>query len=218
MTIVTFACAQQTPEEEFTEIYRRGVWGTEGFSGGGAQLANARQYVHFLQSFLKEKNIRSVIDIGCGDWGLSQHIDWTGIQYTGYDVVRYIIEKDQQLFGTPTIMFVHADALETDLPEADLLICKDVLQHISNANIIHFLAKLNKFKHCLITNDFNFTPNKNNLDVDHGGFRAIDPSQPPWRELDLTAPPFNSQGHKILTFQSQINIKQVLHIENARSN
>jgi len=44
-----------------------------------------------LQQFLKDNKIRSVVDAGCGDWGLSQALDWGGIDYKGYDIVEAVI-------------------------------------------------------------------------------------------------------------------------------
>lgn len=200
------AYTESTNEEVFTEIYRSKAWGTnkngEGHSGGGSTLAATRAYRKFIQEFLKDNKITSVVDVGCGDWEFSHKINWDGIQYLGIDVVKDVIAKDRAKYGSPTIQFIHGDATETDLPEADLLICKDVLQHLSNNDVFQFLGQLYKFKHCLITNDVNpQTLTSTNLDIPRGHYR----------EIDLTAPPFLIPGTKILTYRPSWEMKQVLY-------
>jgi SAM-dependent methyltransferase len=195
--------AEVSTEQVFTHIYREGVWGKEGFSGGGSMIENARRYVAFLQDFLKKKEVRSVVDLGCGDWGISQYIDWSGIDYIGIDVVEYILERNRIQYARPGIAFLHSDGIDEDLPQADLLISKDVLQHLPNAAISRLLPKLTKFKHCLITNEVHpLTLSSKNLDVAIGETRS----------LDLTAPPFNLQGEKVLTYPSGGVMKQVLYL------
>ena len=67
-----------------------------------------------------------------------------------------------------------------------------------------FLRQLYKFKHCLITNDVNpGTLTCDNGDIVHGDY---------WL-LDLTKPPFNFQGVKVLTYQCRGGMKQVLYIQ-----
>lgn len=193
-------------EEIFTAIYENEVWGKGAGSGGGSHIENALPYVHFLQNFLKEKNIASVVDVGCGDWQFSQYINWSGIHYTGYEVVKFLVDKNQTVFGSPSIQFVHADGIHMDLPQADLVLCKDVLQHLSNEDVWSFLSQLGNFKYCLITNDVdvNSLPLFANQDTYSGGYRP----------LDITKPPFNVKAIRIFHYFSQGVFKQVLLIEN----
>jgi hypothetical protein len=94
------------------------------------------------------------------------------------------------------------------VPEADLLICKDVLQHLSNRDISIFLKKLSKFKYCLITNDVDpDTLSSYNQDIETGGYRT----------LDLRAYPFLVEAQSVLTYQSKTEVKQVLLIVNHKN-
>jgi SAM-dependent methyltransferase len=199
--------ASRTSEEVFTHIYTTKLWGTnehgEGISGGGSTLDQTKLYREFLQTFLREHNIHSVVDVGCGDWTFSKAIDWTGIAYIGYDVVGFLIDKNNAKYGTQSIQFIKGDATATDLPAADLLICKDVLQHLPNADIAKFLRQLRKFKYCLITNDIDLSKTNNNLRIVRGEHHLV----------DLTMPPFNLRGEKVLTYESGPNIKQVLLVQ-----
>jgi SAM-dependent methyltransferase len=191
-------------EDVFTDVYTQGKWGRPWYSGDGSTVSNAAPYVQFLEQFLKEHDIHSVADVGCGDWQFSRHIDWSGVSYTGYDVTPGIVERNQA-FASKSIQFVCADACKTQIAGADLLVCKDVLQHLSYEQVHNFLKNLGNFRYCLITNDINPRQGTTiNRDISDGGYR----------ELDLRAPPFNLQAKEVLRFRCHGNLKQVLLIEN----
>ncbi len=97
------------------------------------------------------------------------------------------------------------DGLQHPLPSADLLICKEVLQHLSNTDVLRFLGKLSDFTYCLITNDVDpITQTSDNPNIAQGGYR--------W--LDLTAPPFNVRAIKVLNYNEGVLLKQVILIVN----
>lgn len=202
------SASKSNAELVFSNIYANATWGRNeeglGFSGDGSTVQNAAYYMNFLQNFIKANGIRSVVDVGCGDWSFSQHMNWNGIRYFGYDAAAQVIERNQSKFATPTITFVQGDASRLDLPKADLLICKDVLQHLPNEEIALFLTQLHKFKHCLITNDVDLTLSSDNRQISMGDYRTI----------DLTKPPFNIPGTKIVTYPAGNFIKQILYIRN----
>ena len=197
-------------ERIFTWIYDTGQWGFNeegrGYSGSGSTVQEAKPYMDFITEFLRSRQIRSVIDIGCGDWTFSRHIDWGNTQYLGVDVVKSVIENNIEKFSKPNITFMQAEILSTPLPSADLLICKDVLQHLTFENISLFLQQLSKYKHCLITNDcgniYIEGRIQENLDTKTGGYRP----------LDLTLPPFNLKAERIFYYQSRYTFKEVLYI------
>src|SRR5258706_16476890 len=77
------AAGEPTAQQIFTDIYRRAIWGKNdqgtGNSGPGSTLNATLTYRKFLQQFLKDHDIRSVVDAGCGDWEFSQALNWNGI-------------------------------------------------------------------------------------------------------------------------------------------
>jgi hypothetical protein len=165
------------------------------------QITTNQIYIEFLQNFLKTNNIKSVVDAGCGNFDFSQKIDWHGIHYIEYDVFKSIVKENCIKSSNKTYNFIHDDITTIDLPSADLLLCKDVLQHLPNKDVIRFLKQCSKFKHCLITNDIG--SHKMNKNIKAGEYRPI----------DLTQKPFNITGFKILTYKSNNwKTKQVLHI------
>lgn len=202
-----FCTCSKDIENAFTQVYESAGWAAnsegQGCSGPGSNLENTRLYRVFLQAFLQDHNIRSVVDVGCGDWEFSQTIDWKGINYTGFDVVKYVIESNRKRFGSDHIQFVHGDATSMNLPKADLLICKEVLQHLSTEDVQRFLKQLPKFKYCLLTNDVNpQTFTSENRDICPPGYRT----------LDLTKPPFNLIGEKVLSYQANSQYKEMKQV------
>ena len=194
--------AESSSEEAFSKIYEEGVWGVGrdgyGSSGGGSSIETTILYRQFLMEFLREHDIHSVVDLGCGDWEFSRTIDWKGLNYTGYDVVAKLIARNQLLYGTSNIHFVHADVIHTELPCADLLICKEVLQHLTNQDIMQIMRQFHKFRFCLITNDLG-----SNGDIDRGGYRG----------LDLSQPPFSLKAEPMIAYENNGQIKQVILLQ-----
>ncbi len=213
----TMEATQNTVEDVFTEFYEKGLWGKdeegEGNSGWGSLEKNTRSYRTILTNILRDYHITSVVDLGCGDWTFSKLIDWDGIEYIGFDVVPQVIEKNITKYSTSSINFICTDGLTYDLPAADLLICKDVLQHLSNEDVFLFLSHLKKYKYCLITNDCDPDVVRcKNINILTGGYRNI----------DMTLPPYNLRGREYLYSINRIQrnapkmIKQVLFIDNTR--
>lgn len=210
MSSSTSLAADERREKIFTNLYATGAWGKNeeglGTSGPDSKLENSQPYIKFLQEFIHMNDIKSVVDAGCGDWSFSKAIDWREATYIGIDVVKPVIERNQTTFSSPNISFIHADIIDIELPAADLLICKDVLQYLSNSEIQQFLKRIGKYKYCLITNDTrpNSTnqPTRNIVCGDH-------------RRLDLTCPPFNVEGSKIFSYAAGDTEKQVFLKMNA---
>ena len=148
-------------------------------------------------------NIRSVVDAGCGDWEFSQAIDWTGIEYNGFDIVEDVIKANIAKHSAPNVSFAVANIVKDPLPKADLLIVKHVLQHIPNAEVHQFLPQLRKYKHVLLVNSVDpKTLSGSNKDTTVGGYR----------HLELTRPPFNLRGNKVLAYTDDLNAHVVLHL------
>jgi SAM-dependent methyltransferase len=195
----------------FAKIYHKGIWAKDkegrGTSGEGSTEQNTVEYRGFLQNFMQEHKIQSVVDAGCGDWEFSQKLDWKGIDYVGYDIVQSVIEGNQKKFTQPHVKFIHQNFLEEELPTADLFISKDVFQHLPTDALLSFLPKLKNYKYCLICNDQDFQAEGPNRDTEIGGYRP----------LDLTKAPFHLNAEKVLTFSSGRVTKTVWLIDNSLS-
>jgi SAM-dependent methyltransferase len=172
-------------QNKFNIIYETNAWGNG--SGWGSSYQHNKQYIEFLQKYLKKHNIKSVFDIGCGDWQLAKNINWSygdnkRINYIGGDVSSYIIDKNIQKFSDNNTRFTIFDITNNDIPDVDLVIIKDVLQHLSNETVLIAMKKLKKCKRVLIINDTNNLSAFNNFkNINNGDFRCIDINQKPFK-------------------------------------
>ncbi|HLK39233.1 MAG TPA: glycosyltransferase family 25 protein [Polyangiaceae bacterium] len=179
----------------FLPYYEGGEW-AEG-RVGGSTLDFTKGYRAFVEQFVVEHGVRSVLDVGCGDWTFSRAIDWKGARYVGLEVLPHLVEQNRARF--PGAEFVVGDARRLDEHAGfDLLIMKDVLQHWSNDTILAFLSQpaLASFRHILITNCDEERPL--NPDIADGD----------WRPLNLLAPPFEMGGARAL---ARFSTKRIIH-------
>jgi 2-polyprenyl-3-methyl-5-hydroxy-6-metoxy-1,4-benzoquinol methylase len=164
--------------EVFSKIYKEDLW--HGGSGAGSKLENIKEYVDILQKYIDKPEVKTVLDLGCGDWQFSKFLDLSSVSYLGVDVVESVIESNSTSYSASNIKFISRDITTYEVPKADLIICKDVLQHLCNKDVVTTLVKIiTSSKFSLITNDFN-PENTENKDIDNGDYRC----------LDLTLSPF----------------------------
>jgi len=191
----------------FTEVYETNKWGDnenpnyEGSSGlGSAIWYNKKTYIPFIHKFLKKYKIKSVVDLGCGDFRIGLLLyGKINIDYTGYDAYKGVIDYNNEKFKeNKKFHFIHSDFTSikkrTRINNADLCIIKDVLQHLPNKTIVDFLnyiIKSNKFKYILLINCYNTTPENTKdyrKDIKLGEFSS----------LSALRYPLNKYGAKIL--------------------
>ena len=173
----------------FSKIYKEDLWNKG--SGDGSKIENVGESVDVLQKYIDKPEIKTVLDLGCGDWQFSKFLDLSSVLYLGVDVVDSVIDSNIDLYSASNIDFISRDIITYELPQVDLIICKDVLQHLSNRDVISVLIKIIKSsKFALITNDFN-PESTSNIDIENGDYRY----------LDLTLSPFFLDVVTVLEFK-----------------
>jgi SAM-dependent methyltransferase len=209
-------------QDVFTNVYTKGLWGGDPgtfFSGPGSNEEAAKPYADFVLRFMAEHNVKSVVDLGCGDFRVGRRIAASGVSYTGVDVVGPLIAENTRRNCSPTVRFQRADITSDALPEGDLCLIREVLQHLSNAQVSAVLAKLPKYQHALITevHPDDFQHYQINRDKLHGAtsrlahFSVLCLDQPPFNVADARLvfeidPPYYSsyavygQSFKLKTF------------------
>ena len=147
----------------FTSIYESCKWGNNnnnlysGSSGGGSSIEyNKDTYIPFIKKFIKDKQIKSIVDLGCGDWTIGNLIyNDIEIIYTGYDVYNKLIEHNKKMYQQFNFIALDFYTEKHNILSADMCILKDVLQHWSTEEIYNFLDYIidsKKFKYILICN------------------------------------------------------------------
>ena len=177
--LINYGISPASMEKAFTNVYQSHRWG-EG-SGYGSKPENAQPYLILLQKYVVNQKIHSIVDLGCGDWQLMRTIklpDTT--RYDGVDVVKSIVEFNTLHYQKPNIHFHYISDLDRfKFKNYDLLIVKDVIQHLPNKDVSYFLKIiLPRFRYALITDDY--LKNKSNRDIDAGDYRPIDLEEPPF--------------------------------------
>ncbi len=172
-------------EQIFTNIYEKCIWGDnkageyKGSSGPGSALNyNKDTYIPFLRNFIKSSSIKTVVDLGCGDFRCgSATYDDLDVVYTGYDAYNKVVENNIATHGASNkYRFIHLDFCNKneEIVGGDLCILKDVLQHWPLSDIYRFMDWLvasGKFKYVLIVNCS--YQKQDETDVKAGGFRSL---------------------------------------------
>ncbi len=174
------------------QVYKMNLWGSnasEFYSGEGShnpELVNP--YIEAIVSFLKTLNTPiSVCDLGCGDFNIGSKLFKYTSKYFAIDIVPELIDHNKSNFKANNLSFSSLDIAKDDLPPADCALIRQVLQHLSNAEVQNILNKLQAYKYVIITEHiptFDFIPN---LDIISGqGIRLKKQSG-----LDVLKAPFN---------------------------
>jgi SAM-dependent methyltransferase len=187
------------PEQIFSEVYKENTWGGEKgsfYSGAGTANPNTKIYLTNLIAFIKEHNIKTLLDIGCGDFSIMKQLtEQVTIDYTGGDVVEEMIEHHQSKFQNDTTHFIYLNAINDELPDADLVTIRQVLQHLNNDQIQKILNKLSRFKYVLITEHVPVTKdveyNLNKIAGPHIRMRVNS-------GVFIDKPPFNIKNARVL--------------------
>jgi len=153
--------------EAFERIYSNKEWGDG--SGSGSSGPAAEKYVDDVTAFIKAHGIRSVVDLGCGDFQVGQQVWLRGnVSYVGVDIVQSLIECHSKRHGKSGISFVCANILTDPLPDADLCLVRQVFQHLSNAQIEIALRNLSKYPLVLVSEHVPKKAGVINRDKPHG--------------------------------------------------
>jgi SAM-dependent methyltransferase len=190
--------------EAFSETYRRKLWGEadgEQFcSGTGSADEFAIPYTEWLARFIADHRVRTVVDLGCGDFRVGRRLcSGTDMQYVGVDVVTDLIAWNTSRFGSSRVNFQCLNIIDDKLPEGDLCLIRQVFQHLCNAEICIVLAKCREYPYLLITEHLYNGPGvQPNLDVGHG------PDNRLFRNsgVFLDCPPFNLKTMTVLELVS----------------
>ncbi len=150
------------------QIYEKHLWGGKEYdfySGiGSHDPKTINPYLDVVIDFLKSKNNQlTVCDLGCGDFNIGKHLIPFTKNYIGVDIVENLIERNRTQFIAENLTFQCLDIAKDELPNADCVILRQVLQHLSNQEIQQIVNKLKNYKYIILTEHLpvgEFKPNK----------------------------------------------------------
>ena len=177
----------------FAEIYRLHGWGKVAqhrfFSGVGSHAPElVAPFVDPVRNFLRSLPRKpDVVDLGCGDFNVGAQLRPYCGRYVACDVVPDLIEHNKSAFASLAVDFRCLDVVTEPLPAGEVVLLRQLLQHLSNEHIQEVVAKLRQYRYIVVADHQpvgDFTPN---LDIATG--IRVRPEM--HSAVDLTAEPFN---------------------------
>lgn len=162
-----------TTAEAFRRIYVGRAWGADEEgpfnSGSGSRGLIADEYCAWVGSFIREQGVRTVADLGCGDFYVgSKIVQQTGVHYIGVDIVPELIEHQRATFACPGVAFECSDITGDPLPAAQVCLIRQVFQHLSNSQIMAALDNIRHYPCALISEHVLRAPRSFNSNKTHG--------------------------------------------------
>jgi SAM-dependent methyltransferase len=170
----------RSPEAVFTKIWSQNVWrDTESVSGPGSTIERTVAIRTVLPRLLRRLEIRTMLDIPCGDFNWMKEVDLGFTSYIGADVVPQLVANNNARYADHRRSFVMMDLTRGRLPRADLIFCKDCLIHLSFRDARRVIAGIvaSGARFLLATS---FTGIDENVDIVSGGYRPIDLTLAPY--------------------------------------
>ncbi|WP_065286749.1 hypothetical protein [Mycolicibacter kumamotonensis] len=174
-----------------TYLDRFEVHGSETYSGWGSKVGLTKPIRDWLPSIFERYGIKTMLDAPCGDRNWIQHVDLTGIDYTGWDVEPFIIDHNRARFPDCNLSVVNLLTVDS-VPKVDLILCRDFMIHLPNECITLVLEKFKASgSRYLAATHYPGAPNDASCPLDGG-----DENLPGYycRPINLEAAPFSLAG------------------------
>jgi len=122
--------------QKFNEAFKANIWGNlPSRSGPGSTLDETRVILAEIPRLLRRFQIKTVLDIPCGDFfwmkEIRSELEQILARYTGADIVPELINQNRERYQTPRISFEVLNLVQDELPKSDLILTRDCLIHLS---------------------------------------------------------------------------------------
>lgn len=173
-----------SPSRPFERIYLQNLWGnSESRSGVGSTTEATAILCRSLPGLLQELGVRTVVDAPCGDYWL-RRAKLELERYRGLDSVPALIAANTARYASPSATFQVLDLTEAAPPRADLILCRDLLIHLSFRHARRVLANFKRSGSTYLLCSTN-PDHPANVDIVTGSFRPLNLRRAPF---DLPAP------------------------------
>ena len=143
-----FKLKQLSTGNIFDRIYKYQLWKFKNapLSGEGSTLMATKETVNIITSIIKKYKIRSFYDSACGDMTWMPIIlrQFPDLKYYGGDVSKYVISLNKKRDDLKKHEFNVIDFTKDKLPKVDLILCRDVLQHLDTEKVLKGLENFSK--------------------------------------------------------------------------
>ena len=147
-------------------------------------------YVETVKRFFANLPTRKkAVDLGCGDFRVGSRILDSFDSYTACDVVPELINFNKLYWQHLPVEFSVVDLVKDEIPTGDVLILRQVLQHLSNDDIYKFTQSIPRgFSYLLLTEHL---PSENDFIANRDKASGTDIRLGSGSGVVLTQPPFN---------------------------
>jgi hypothetical protein len=196
--------------EIFSHVYQNKLWGVASpenespfYSGPGSSDPDiVDPYVETVKRFFASLPTKmKAVDLGCGDFRVGSRILDSFDSYTACDVVPELVDFNQKYWRHLPVDFLVVDLVKGEIPTGDVLIIRQVLQHLSNEDIFKFTQLIPRdFSYLLITEHL---PSKIDFIANRDKVSGTDIRLGSGSGVVLTQPPFN------MVFKSETTLLSV---------
>lgn len=179
-------------KEAMEQVYANKLWGDNQscfYSGEGSHHPElVDPYLAVVTTFLNSfENPLVVCDLGCGDFNVGKELVKHTKNYVAVDIVKDLIDYNKEKFTADNLEFLCLDLAKGGLPSGNCAILRQVLQHLSNAEVQSIVKKLAAYQYVILTEHIpegDFIANKEIISGQ--GIRLKKQSG-----INIIAPPFN---------------------------
>ena len=177
----------------FSNIYKNNEWNmgqNESKSGLGSTLLYTENIRKAFVNLIHDKDIKSMIDVSCGDWNWMKLIQNELCDYTGIDIVASVVENNIILYSNENTRFYCKDfltflkAIPTN--SVDLVLCRHTCEHLPTEYNLEFINECKRVTKYLLlsTKQISLTEPKNsNLTLGLVSYRPINLDLSPYHEV-----------------------------------
>jgi len=178
----------QILEPIFTKIYDEAVWNmgqNDSKSGLGSSNSWTIHIRKYLLQLIRDKNIKSMIDVSCGDWfwmkTIRKNLD---CYYLGIDIVQSVIDNNKKEYEDKNTRFIRSDFLTylKSLPDksVDLLLCRHTLEHLPESYNLEFIHEASRVSKYLLLTTHTVSNQNRNLQIPNESYRPINLNLEPY--------------------------------------
>jgi 2-polyprenyl-3-methyl-5-hydroxy-6-metoxy-1,4-benzoquinol methylase len=183
--------------DHFASVFNKNAWKSgESFSGIGSTLDQTVTLRKAMKDMISQLEIKSLLDVPCGDSNWMRAENYFEIEYTGVDIVPQLILLNNKLNEYPTrASFLLGDFTSFDSNKSfDMVFCRDLFVHLCFADILKCFESMirTQSKYLAVTT---FTRVEKNLDITYpSGLESIIG----WRPLNMQLAPFELMNPVII--------------------
>ena len=177
----------------FSDIYDKDHWNMgqdESRSGLGSTLNYTENIRKTLVKLIKERDIKFMIDVSCGDWNWMKLIQNELCDYTGIDIVNNIVINNTKRYKNNKTRFYCKDFLTViraiENNSVDLILCRHTCEHLPTNYNLDFIKECKRVtKYLLLTTKriSSTEPQNSELILGLKTYRPINLELPPYSDV-----------------------------------